>query len=57
VVVWIGKDGLRVNCVITNYINYSCNYMLVFLTYKYNVKTCKYTISPLYQNINFNVST
>jgi len=45
----------RVNCVITN-VTYSCNYMLVFLKYKYNVKTCMYTISPLYQLINFNVS-
>jgi len=31
--------------------------MLVFFKYKYNVKTCMYTISPLYQIINFNVST
>jgi len=49
----------RANFVITNVItlsNYSCNYMLVFVKYKYNVKTCMYTISPLYQIINFNVS-
>jgi len=31
--------------------------MLVFLKYKYNVKTCMYTINPLYQMIRFNVST
>jgi len=31
--------------------------MLVFFKYKYNVKTCMYTTSPLYQIINFNVST
>jgi len=37
--------------------NYGCNYMLVFFKYKYNVKTCMYTISPLNQIINFNVST
>jgi len=50
----------RVNCVITNVItlsNYSCNYMLVFLKYKYNVKTCMHTISTLYQIINFTVIT
>jgi len=58
------KGGLRckgrVSCVITNvitFINYSCIYMQVFSKYKYNVKTCMYTISPLYQIINFNVST
>jgi len=46
--------------VITNVItsiNYSCNYMQVFSKYKYNVKTCMYTISPMYQSSNFNVST
>jgi len=38
--------------------NYKCNYMQVyFFKYKYNVKTCIYTISPLYQIIHFNVST
>jgi len=50
----------RVNCVITNVItsiNYSCNYMHVFSKYKYNVKTCMYTISPMYQSSNFKVST
>ncbi len=30
--------------------------MQVFLKYKYNVKTCLYTISALYQIINLNVS-
>jgi len=30
---------------------------MVFFKYKYNVNTCMYTISPLYQIINFNVST
>jgi len=33
------------------------NYMQVFLKHKYNVKTCMYTISALYQMINLNVST
>ncbi len=28
-----------------------------FFKYKYNVKTCMYTISALYQIINLNVST
>jgi len=31
--------------------------MLVFLRYEYNVKTCMYTISQLYQIVRFNVST
>jgi len=31
--------------------------MLVFFKYKYNVKTCVYTIIHLYQTINFNAST
>ncbi len=51
-VVWV---GLRckgwVNSVIINVIteiNYRCNYMQVFYKYKYNVKTCMYTISALY---------
>ncbi len=50
--VWV---GLRckgwVNSVIINVIteiNYRCNYMQVFYKYKYNVKTCMYTISALY---------
>jgi len=30
--------------------------MQVFSKYKYNVKTCMYTIIPLYQIINFNVN-
>jgi len=58
------KGGLRcngwINSVIINVIteiNYRCNYMQVFLKYKYNVKTCMYTISALYQMINLNVST
>jgi len=47
----------RVNCNYKcNYINYDCNFMQVFFKYKYNIKTCMYTISPLYQIINFNVS-
>ncbi len=38
--------------------NYRCNYMQVFFfKYKYNVKTCMYTISALYQIINLNVRT
>ncbi len=56
------KGGLRckgwVNSVIINVIteiNYRCNYMQVFLKYKYNVKTC--TLSALYQMIHLNVST
>jgi len=47
-----GKGGFKckgwVSCVITNvitYINYSCNYILVFLKYKYNVKTCMSIVS------------
>jgi len=51
----------RVNCVITNVIKFinllNSNYMQVFSKYKYNVKACMYTISPLYQIFNFNVST
>ncbi len=50
------KGGLRckgwVNRVIINVlteINYRCNYMQVFFKYKYNVKTCMYTISALHQ--------
>jgi len=44
------KGGLRfmgwINGVILNAeINYRCNYMQEFLKYKYNVKTCMYTIS------------
>ncbi len=56
-VVWVGlKMG---QC------NYKCNYIKLitdvttysyFLKYKYNVKTCMYTISALYQIINLNVS-
>ncbi len=57
------KGGLRckgwVNCLIINVIteiNYRCN-SIFFFKYKYNVKTCMYTISALYQMINLNVST
>ncbi len=32
----------------------TCRY---FLKYKYNVKTCMYTISALYQVINLNVKS
>jgi len=48
------RKGWVITDVITH-INYRCNYMLVFLKYKYNVKTCMYTISPLSQIIHFNV--
>jgi len=56
---WLRCKG-RVNCVFTNVItsiNYTCNYMQVFSKYKYNVKTCMYTISPIYQSSKFNVNT
>ncbi len=56
---WLRCKGW-VNIVIINVItemNYRCNYIQVFLIYKYNVKTCMYTISALYQMINLNVST
>ncbi len=55
------KGGLRckewVNSIIINVIseiNYKCNYMLVFLIPKYNVKTWMYTIRALYQIIHLN---
>ncbi len=59
------KGGLRckgwVKSVIINVsteINYRYNYINVFFfKYKYNVNTCLYTISALYQIINFNVSS
>jgi len=55
------KGGLRckgkVNSVITNLITYSNLITAVFLKCKYNVKTCMYTMNPLYQIINFNVSS
>ncbi len=41
----------RVNSVIINVIteiNYRCNYIWYFYKYKYNTKTCMYTISALY---------
>jgi len=37
------------------WVSYRCNYMLVFLKYKYNVKKCMYTVSPFYQIIRFSV--
>ncbi len=54
------KGGLRCKGVIINVIteiHYRCNYMQVFLKYKYNVKTCMYTINALYQMIHLKVST
>ncbi len=54
------KGGLRckgwVNSVIINVITdvTTCRY---FYKSKYNVQTCMYTISALYQIINLNVST
>ncbi len=35
-----------INVISENY--YRCNYMLVFFLYKYNVKTCMYTIRAFY---------
>jgi len=51
------KGGFKCKGWVSSVINYRCNYMRVFFKYKYNVKTCMYTISPLYQIINFNIST
>ncbi len=60
------KGGLRckgwVNSVIINVITEMNDIQYVttyrsFKKYKYNVKTCMYTISALYQMINVNVST
>ncbi len=54
------KGGLRCKGLVNSVIicNYRCNYMHVFLfLITYNVKTCMYTISALYQIINLNVST
>ncbi len=51
-VVWVSLRFKEwVNSVIINGItemNYRCNYMQVFKTYKYIVKTYMYTISALY---------
>ncbi len=56
--VWV---GLRMG----QQCNYKCNYIKLstdvityryFLKYKYNVKSCMYTISALYQIIDLNVS-
>ncbi len=58
------KGGLRykgwVNSVFINVVPeviYRFNYMQVFVLYKYNIETCMYTISALYQIINLNIST
>lgn len=48
-------NGVIIN--VTKEINYRCNYMQVFFLCKYNVTTCMYTISAVYQLINLNVST
>ncbi len=57
--VWF-KGGLRcmgwANSVTINVIT-SVITSKYFFKYKYNVKTCMYTISALYQIINLNVST
>ncbi len=58
------KGGLKckgwVNSVIINVIQKLITDVTTyryFFKYKYNLKTCMYTISPLYQMINLNVST
>jgi len=46
-----------VSCVITDVITLVTAVHAGILKNKYNVKTCMYTISPLYQIIHFNEST
>jgi len=49
--------GNSVIIIIITEIHYRYNYMKAFFKYKYNVKTCMYTLSAMYQIITLNVST